>query len=144
MLSIATITYTIPSIPSNDEFINMPTSVSIRSYVKEDKGGDGSNKTAWVNKGDIPSSMEINGDGAQESSDLDLEVPTNQVAGPWTSKEKYLGDHYGLLREDAIAPLRDVVYELRNEPNIMEKDSQENASIYEKVCLTTRISLTGA
>lgn len=120
----------------------MTTNVSIRSYVKEDRSGNESNDGAWLSKGEIPSSVEINGLGAHDVMEESIQVPINDVAGPWSSKEKYLADHYTLLREDAISPLRDAVCDLRHEPNSMEKDSLENANIYEKVCLSTEIAFT--
>jgi len=55
------------------------------------------------------------------------------VVGPYKSKEDYLERHYTLLREDAVAPLRDVVSELQIHPHIMEKESDNSAYIYEKV-----------
>ncbi len=34
------------------------------------------------------------------------ELPHNHIIGPWSSKEEYIGAHYQILREDAIASLR--------------------------------------
>lgn len=56
----------------------------------------------------------------------------NHVRGAWTSKQKYLSDHYALLREDGVAPLRNVVSELKARPDILEQDSVEQSQIYEK------------
>lgn len=117
---------------------------SIRSYVKEAPRGNAANDEAWLNKGEIPASIEISGAGADENPEEELDVQPNKVAGQWSSKDEYLRDHYNLLREDAIAPLRDAVFELRAEPNIMESDSVENASIYEKVCFPIGYYLTTA
>lgn len=55
----------------------------------------------------------------------------NHIEGPWPSKNSYLRAHYELLREDSIAPLRDAVAYVRDEPKMM--DSKE-VSIYDKVC----------
>lgn len=108
---------------------------SIREYVKGFRGLEASNPSSWLSTSEIPSSSEINGEGQDTVEDEQVDVPVNKIEGPWASKEDYLSDHYLLLREDAVSPLRNVVSELRNEPNIMESDSQENASIYEKVCV---------
>ena len=45
--------------------------------------------------------------------------------------------HYSLLREDAVAPLRDVVSEVQVYHHLMEKDSDNGAFIYEKVAPLT-------
>lgn len=108
---------------------------TIRDYVKGFRNIEASNPSSWLSKSEIPSSVEINGEGQDTVQDEPVAVPVNKVVGQWDSKEEYLNGHYLLLREDAISPLRNVVSELRNEPNIMECDSQENASIYEKVCI---------
>ncbi|KAL9037151.1 MAG: hypothetical protein Q9180_003883 [Flavoplaca navasiana] len=57
------------------------------------------------------------------------------VIGSWASKQKYLSDHYALLREDGVAPLRNVVSELKANPDTLEPDSVEQSQIYEKVCV---------
>ncbi|KAL8901018.1 MAG: hypothetical protein Q9207_005411 [Kuettlingeria erythrocarpa] len=85
----------------------------------------------YLSMREIPTSDEIsvppNGEGE------DVEVPANQVVGPWQSKRKYLSDHYALLREDAVTPLRNVVSEMKAEPWVLEKDSIEHSYVYEKV-----------
>ena len=53
------------------------------------------------------------------------------IEGSWPSKNSYLRAHYELLREDSIAPLRDAVAYVRDEPKMM--DSKE-VSIYDMVC----------
>ncbi|KAL8696250.1 MAG: hypothetical protein Q9201_007753 [Fulgogasparrea decipioides] len=83
----------------------------------------------FMHEREIPTPDEI----SIPKDDEEAEVPVNQVVGPWASKEKYLSDHYALLREDGVTPLRNVVSELKAEPHILEKDSVENAYIYEKV-----------
>ena len=98
--------------------------LSIRKYEASLPAVDA---PAWTLRREIPTSKEING------TDNEVEVPINMINGPWSSKEEYLHSHYELLREDAISTLRDAVDEVRNEPAITEAQSQENASIYEKV-----------
>lgn len=102
----------------------------IREYFKYDwKPQD---PTSWLAKPEIPSPKELNED--EDDPEAEIEIPVNNIDGPWQSVTEYLSGHYRLLREDAVAPLRNVVSELRAETHIMETDSQENASIYEKVC----------
>ena len=69
------------------------------------------------------------------ANDEEEEVPVNHVVGPWASKHKYLSDHYSLLREDGVAPLRNVVSELKAVPDVLEKDSVEQSQIYEKASM---------
>ena len=102
---------------------------SIREYVSFELQSH--DPTSWLGRPEIPSPKELNGDG--DDAEAEIEIPENNIAAPWQSTMEYLGGHYRLLREDAVAPLRNVISELRAETAIMEKDSQENASIYEKV-----------
>lgn len=111
----------------------MARNSTIRDYLKGFRNIEASNPSSWLSKSEIPSSVEINGEGQDTVEDDTVAVPINKINGQWESKEEYLSGHYLLLREDAISPLRNVVSELRNEPTIMESDSQESASIYEKV-----------
>ncbi|KAL8763723.1 MAG: hypothetical protein Q9184_000515 [Pyrenodesmia sp. 2 TL-2023] len=122
--------------PRND---NQPTAeppgpkLSLNTRIREyAKGASVSaSAPAYLSIREIPTSEEIsvlpNGEGE------DVEVPANQVVGPWQSKQKYLSNHYALLREDAVTPLRNVVSELKAEPWVLEKDSIEHSYIYEKV-----------
>lgn len=48
------------------------------------------------------------------------DLPTNPVDKPWGSKLDYIGAHYQILREDAIAPLRCAVAAVRDDPDMME------------------------
>lgn len=124
--------------PANSLVI-MATNMSIRSYVKELQNKQKTYPSSWLSSREIPTSAELQGvveDGENTSSIL---VPVNEVTRPWKSKAEYLNAHYLLLREDAVSPLRNVISELENEPNIVESDSQENASIYEKVGFSLRV-----
>jgi helicase required for RNAi-mediated heterochromatin assembly 1 len=56
----------------------------------------------------------------QNEPGYEMTLPDNIIVGPWTSKEDYIGAHYQILREDAIAPLRYVVSEFRQHPNMLE------------------------
>ncbi|KAL9011706.1 MAG: hypothetical protein Q9173_003471 [Seirophora scorigena] len=90
---------------------------------------------AYISHREIPTSEEISVAANDEAED-EVEVPANQVIGPWESKQRYLSDHYALLREDAVTPLRNVVSEMKAEPCVLEKDSVEHSYIYEKVFIT--------
>ena len=60
----------------------------------------------------------------------DVLLAPNKIFGPWSSTEEYLKTHYNLIREDAVAPLRDAVAFVREDPSIMDT---KDAFIYEKV-----------
>lgn len=107
----------------------MAKSRSIRDYVGFELQNHDLN--SWLGRPEVPSPKELNGDG--DDAEAEIEIPVNNITAPWQSTMEYLGGHYRLLREDAVAPLRNVISELRAETGIMEKDSQENACIYEKV-----------
>ena len=87
----------------------------------------------WLRKREIPSSLEIKGEDENAKIEEAIELDVNRVHAPWESKEKYLETHYRLLREDAVTSLRDAVAEVRENPYLTEKDSTNNAAIYEKV-----------
>ena len=108
--------------------------LSIREYAKTtDQLGDQSH---WTGFREIPSPSEVFDKGRTEHSTA-LVLAENTVVGPYESKEAYLESHYGLLREDAVAPLRDAVSEVQYYPQLMEKDSDNGAYIYEKVSYKT-------
>ena len=104
--------------------------MSIREYAKI--ANQPADKSHWTGFREVPSSSEVFDEGRTEHATT-LEITGNTVVGPYISKEEYLESHYKLLREDAVAPLRDVVSEIQVYPHLMEKDSDNNAYIYEKV-----------
>ena len=89
----------------------------------------------WLRKREIPSSLEIKGVDEDATIEEAIEIGVNRVHAAWDSKEHYLETHYRLLREDAVTPLRNAVAEVRENPYLTEKDSFEDAAIYEKVLL---------
>ena len=94
---------------------------------------------SWLGKREIPSSAEILGitsDDGNGTGENEIGLTVNKIDSPWASKEQYLEAHYELAREDAVAPLRDAVAEVKTDPNMMERDSTNNAAIYEKVGYT--------
>ncbi|KAL8813625.1 MAG: hypothetical protein Q9200_000107 [Gallowayella weberi] len=106
----------------------------IRQYFKDIPSS--AQGLSFVHVPEIPTSEEI----SVPADDEEGEVPVNHVVGPWASKQKYLADHYALLREDGVAPLRNVVAELKAVPEVLEKDSLEKSQIYEKVTLDIWLS----
>ncbi|KAL4920881.1 P-loop containing nucleoside triphosphate hydrolase protein [Aspergillus aurantiobrunneus] len=80
---------------------------------------------SWLSKPEIPSSEEIL--GADEEF---VDLTPNKLEGPWESKDAYLKAHYELLREDAVAPLRDAVAIFRCDPDMGDNG---DISVYEKV-----------
>lgn len=84
----------------------------------------------WLKRPDVPSPEEIMGT-LDTTDDEYVELAPNSVVGPWQSKDAYLKTHYELLREDTIAPLRDAVAYVREDPKMMDSKA---VSIYDKVC----------
>jgi helicase required for RNAi-mediated heterochromatin assembly 1 len=82
--------------------------------------------TSWLSKPEVPTTSEI----LNIAGDEFVDIPGNKIDGPWSSKEDYIGTHYELLREDAVAPLRDAVADVRENPR-MKDDT--NLCIYENV-----------
>jgi helicase required for RNAi-mediated heterochromatin assembly 1 len=56
----------------------------------------------------------------QNEPGYEITLPKNIVDGPWPSREDYIGAHYQILREDAVAPLRHVVSEFKRHPHMLE------------------------
>ena len=103
---------------------------SIRKYVEQaNQSGDPSN---WTSFPEIPSSQEVFDEG-RAGHEQALEILPSIVVGPYASKYDYLERHYSLLREDAVSPLRNAISEIQAFPHLMEKDSDNDAYIYEKV-----------
>lgn len=107
----------------------MGASQPIAEYLRELRQIADPDAGSWLNKSELPSSAEIN----DPNDEYEIELPVNKVTGQWADRQEYLKSHHLLLREDAVSPLRNAVSEVRNEPHIMEQDSQEDAAIYEKV-----------
>jgi helicase required for RNAi-mediated heterochromatin assembly 1 len=92
---------------------------------------------AWRNLPEIPTKEELmpNKDrdkdrytpetwnAYQEDPIYDPNLPHNIIDGPWPSTMEYLGAHYQILREDAIAPLRTSIQQFRDDPKM--NDSRE-------------------
>ncbi|ODH26661.1 hypothetical protein ACO22_04493 [Paracoccidioides brasiliensis] len=86
---------------------------------------------SWTAKPELPTANEILGiDENNGCADGSVNLLANKVQGSWPSTEIYLRTHYGLLREDAVAPLRDAVAYAKEDPRM--KDSTD-VCIYEKV-----------
>lgn len=98
---------------------------------------------SWRKLPEIPAAEEIVGGlGKNDKSDYsdddcleDIEknqpdLPVNVIDGPWQNVESYVGTHYKLLREDAIAPLRKAVALFKAQPMMPDND---DVSIYTHV-----------
>ncbi|KAL8916896.1 MAG: hypothetical protein Q9172_006060 [Xanthocarpia lactea] len=108
---------------------------AVREYIKDTTSPE--HDLPFLQRPEIPSSEEI----SVPANDEEEEVPVNHVVGPWASKQKYLSDHYSLLREDGVAPLRNVVSELKAVPDVLEKDSVEQSQIYEKASMRLSVPI---
>ncbi|EED17574.1 DEAD box helicase involved in nonsense mediated decay, putative [Talaromyces stipitatus ATCC 10500] len=104
----------------------------IRKYVLKTLKVD--NSESWLSHPEIPTAQEIMGQtGAIDLDDGTIDLPTNQIDGPWESPKAYLNAHYELLREDTVASLRDAVALVRDEPKMTDTNE---VCIYEKVYIT--------
>lgn len=103
----------------------------IRGYFNEARTDESVENEEWLLKPELPSSAEILGTDLPEDEEDCVQLMPNHIEGPWPSRNSYLRAHYELLREDSIAPLRDAVAYVRDEPKMM--DSKE-VSIYDMVC----------
>lgn len=106
-------------------------------------------RETWRNLPEVPSSEEILQDvrwedlsapeqpldyqKLAEPTEFDPRLPHNTIDGSWSSKEEYLGFHYRILREDAVAPLRQSVAAFKKNHDM--RDTQDT-SIYTDVWKT--------
>lgn len=100
---------------------------NVRAYFTEPELED---PEPWLLQPEIPSKEEIL--GIDDKGNEFIELAPNRVVGPWRSKGAYLKAHYELLREDAVAPLRDAVAYVREDPDMADSHM---VAIYEKVRL---------
>ncbi|KAJ5832063.1 ATP binding protein [Penicillium riverlandense] len=100
-----------------------PVKPAIRQYFEKADPADHD----WRNKPEFPASEEILGTATETE---DVLLAPNKISGRWSSTEEYLTTHYNLVREDAVAPLRDAVTFVREDPSIMDT---KDVFTYEKV-----------
>lgn len=67
---------------------------------------------------------------AEELSQDSVDVPCNVIDDSYDSVEEYLSTHYELLREDAVAGLRDAIAYIRLDP---DSDDTQKIAVYENV-----------
>ncbi|TAQ85205.1 hypothetical protein B7494_g6473 [Chlorociboria aeruginascens] len=69
-------------------------------------------------------------------------LPENITKGPWPSKAAYIGAHYQILREDAIASLRKSVAEFKDFPDM---DDSKDTHVYTDIHIVgLQLSRAGA
>ncbi|GKZ23008.1 hypothetical protein AbraIFM66951_001238 [Aspergillus brasiliensis] len=119
-------TRSVPRPTNADMDAHMLVNKDIREYLVQPSPEDAEE---WLKRPEIPSSDEIMGCAEDEYVEL---IP-NKIVGPWNSSDEYLKAHYELLREDAVAPLRDAVAYVKNDPRMMDS---KLVSIYDKVYFT--------
>lgn len=112
----------------------MKVNVLVRKYGLPATPDAGVESNSWQQRMEIPTTGEIlakeDGDNEDDEDGNAVDIPVNMIDAPWGSKENYLRTHYELLREDAIAPLRDAVAAVQESP---EMQDGKVACIYEKV-----------
>lgn len=99
--------------------------MAIREYF--DDREDTTHLTDWQMKPELPTANEIMG---TEQPGEEFNLTVNQIWGSWSSTELYLKTQYSLLREDAVAPLRDAVATFRQRPGMTDN---KDFVIYERV-----------
>ncbi|RJE24061.1 Helicase [Aspergillus sclerotialis] len=111
---------------------NVPANRDIRNYYYVPESQAKPEIDPWTMKPEIPSTDEVMGSGPSRETDdgTAASLPKNKISGPWPSKEKYLETLYRLLREDAVAPLRNAVADFRSYPYM---DDSPSVNIYENV-----------
>ncbi|KAH0553251.1 hypothetical protein GP486_006591 [Trichoglossum hirsutum] len=94
----------------------VPANEALRSYWRNVPAVQSGSSEAWLSKPEVPTTSEI----LNIAGDQFVDIPDNKIDGPWPSKEDYIGTHYELLREDAVAPLRDAVAEVKENPRMKD------------------------
>ncbi|KKY15252.1 putative atp binding [Phaeomoniella chlamydospora] len=108
---------------ARDTSIALPN-LKIRQYLRAtDQTGITFNSGQCLSE--IPTSEEIMSQVASDAFKI-----TNNVSGPWASRQSYLETHYTLLREDSQRSLREAVQMFVKSPAMSD---DQNVAIYEKV-----------
>jgi helicase required for RNAi-mediated heterochromatin assembly 1 len=107
-----------------------PVNPAIRQYFEKADPAEHD----WRNKPEFPASEEILGTDTETE---DVLLAPNKISGRWSSSEEYLTTHYNLIREDAVAPLRDAVTFVREDPSIMDT---KDVFTYEKVSTQRKLT----
>ena len=107
-----------------------PSSPSANMAIREcfDNGTDHTHLAGWQMKPELPTVQEVMPGTDQLGDDFTLAV--NKTWGPWPSVDLYLETHYNLLREDAVAPLRDEIATFRQRAGMTDNN---DLVIYERV-----------
>ena len=100
---------------------------AIRKYIDEAGCTEAAPGDEWMVAPELPTSEEVLGIDSPGST---VYLAPNRIQGPWASSREYLQAHYNLIREDAVAPLRDAVATFQSHPAMKET---KDISIYEKV-----------
>jgi helicase required for RNAi-mediated heterochromatin assembly 1 len=99
----------------------------LRRYESQSTQGE-----AWRGLPEIPDKSEImpkedekkdffeEWDAYKNEPLYNVNLPNNIIKGPWPSKDSYIGAHYQILREDAIAGLRTSVKSFKRESNMVD------------------------
>ncbi|KAJ5108539.1 hypothetical protein N7456_005214 [Penicillium angulare] len=139
-------TGSLPFPPTSTSFAEMATSQgntttlqankAIRQYFEytghssaENNAPNRPTSTKWTDIPEIPTEGELM-DLTGVCKERKALVPPNVISQPWRSSEQYLEAHYKLLREDTVAPLRDAILWVRENPSTLDK---KDVFIYEKV-----------
>jgi len=102
--------------------------------------------SSWLAKPEVPSPSEILPEkstflssSGERILNMAEELRPNKVEGKYEGTDDYLGTQYSLLREDAIRPLREAIYHIRENPWLDEAEYSKNANIgiYEPVYITS-------
>lgn len=106
----------------------------------------GNHQEQWRNLPEIPTKAEImpkddqNRDQQSEEEKwndyqndplYDPKLPKNIIDGPWSSKEDYISAHYQILREDAVAPIREAIKSFKQHPRMNDDNG---------TCIYTHVS----
>lgn len=71
----------------------------------------------------------------QKDPVYDPNLATNIVEGPWPSKKAYLKSHFEILREDAVASLRESAVKFRTDPSIADdRDTRVYTNVSPRPC----------
>lgn len=95
----------------------------------------------WLDAPEIPTANELmdrNEAWTKVGDHGNVVMTGNQLIGPWPDRSAYLEAHYGMLREEAVKPLREAISWVRAYPGMPEDVSAGGGiGIYTKVRITT-------
>lgn len=98
----------------------------LAQYTRDQYSQASADSAPWQSCPEMPTAKELCDENepwtetCTEDGALKVVVKGNKLEGRWPSSNNYLGAHFSMLREEAVAPLRDAVSWVKAFPHATE------------------------